>query len=958
MNRTSTPPRSLRNLVLALAAVGLAVWAQNLLGQDRLRDGLLLYAVAGLIFCLALRRHDDRPAWDGVFAPRQTPAGRISEWRQWAGLASLALSFALALVGLNLFAEHVKLPTAWYLYLASIAFFLLAVHLVSARPTNQPTIHPSIQPTIHPSIHPSIQPSNRLANRTALVILALILLLAAFMRLYQLDTIPYGVWYDEADNGLQVRRMIQSPDWRPVYVPSTNLPAHFLYLVLLSFKLLGQTALAIRAVAVVLGLLTAPAAYLVGRGLFPGDRRLALVLAFFLAVSRWDVNWSRIGMHGVSVPLFELLAVGLLLRALRTGRLATFAWAGVAVGLGLCFYTPFRLFPVVLACFLIAWFLDHLSAGQILARVRAAVGPMLVFGLAVLLTVAPVAQFAVRQPDVFWERARKMSITQDPNVTDLPQAIAQNAARHALMFNHRGDRNGRHNLPGEPMLDDAVGVLFVLGLFASLARLRRPKYLLLVLWVVVMLAGGILSVTFEAPQSLRAIGTLPAAYVLAAVPLALLLAEAETLFRRPRPRWIIQGALAALLAFVGWANFHTYFYRQARDFAVWNAFATAETQLVREIQRLRDDYDLYFDPLLFRHLTTQFLLPDFNRYVPYNPATVFPVPDSAPDKKGIVLFVAPDSHSTRAQLLSYYPTAQREEFAHPYGGPTVLFTYIFDEPTIAAPHGLIGRYYPAGETMPQSQRTDLTVDLDWATDSPPAPLPLRVDWQGSLKIPAYGRYRLAVEAPGDVEMWLDQAPLLLDDDGLSPSIILPEGVHALRLVCRVEQPGTVRLLWQRPQDAVPTPVPAGALYHDPFTGLGLVGRFYANDSWSGAPALARMDPTIAYYFHLVPMRRPYTVEWKGRLEVPQSGLWALGTEALSATWLYLDSQEVLANTRINQYAQVDLDLAAGWHDITLRFLDAGDHSHVYLYWQPPGGSRVLIPAQYLYPPAEGTWDEP
>jgi len=58
--------------------------------------------------------------------------------------------------------------------------------------------------------------------------------------------------------------------------------------------------------------------------------------------------------------------------------------------------------------------------------------------------------------------------------------------------------------------------------------------------------------------------------------------------------------------------------------------------------------------------------------------------------------------------------------------------------------------------------------------------------------------------------------------------------------------------------------------------------------------------------------------------------WALGTEALSATWLYLDDQKMLVNAEANHYKQVELDLFPGWYDITLRFLDAGDHSHVYL----------------------------
>lgn len=939
-----TQPRSLRNLILALVAMALAAWAQSLLAKDYLRDGLVVYAVAGVIFVFALRRRGGRPTWDGVFASPDPPASQRPAWQRWSSLVAVAVSGALAVIALGFFGEQVQLRRAWYLYLASIALFLLATYLFTYQSTNLPTYQSNASPTF------------RLSPRATLLALTLILLLAAFMRLYHLDTIPYGVWYDEADNGLQVRRMIQYPGWRPVYVPSTNLPAHFLYLVLFSFKLFGETPLALRAVAVVLGLMTVPAAYLAGRELFPNDRRLALVLAFFLAVSRWDVNWSRIGMHGVSVSLLELLALGLLLRALRTGRLATFAWAGVALGLGLCFYTPFRLFPLVLALFLVAWFLDQLSAGQIVARLRAVVAPLIVFGVAVLLTVAPVAQFALREPDVFWGRARKMSILRDPNVTDLQAAIAQNAAKHALMFNYHGDPNGRHNLPGEPMLDAAVGILFALGLFVSLGRLGRPRYLLLVLWVVVMLGGGVFSVTFEAPQSLRAIGTLPAAYALAVVPLDLLLAEAGALFRRLRPRQAIQGLLALLLALVGWANFHTYFYRQARDFAVWNAFATAETQLVRQIQRLRSDYDLYFDPLLFRHLTTKFLLPDFKEYVAYDPATVFPVPDPAPGRKGVVLFIAPDSRPTRALLEWYYPAVWPEEFAHPYGGPTVLFTYILDRESITATHGLVGRYYLAGDTLPRFQRTDLAVDFDWVRESPPVSIPLRADWQGSLEVPACGPYQFVVEAPGAVELWLDQALLPLDDAGSSPAVTLPEGVHALQLVCRVERPGTVRLLWRTPGETGFTLVPVAALYHDPFTGHGLVGRFYANDSWSGSPAFSRMDPAIAYYFHHVLLPRPYTVEWRGRLEIPESGLWALGSEALSATWLYLDGQEVLANTQVNHYEQVELDLPAGWHGITLRFLDAGDHSHVYLYWQPPEGERELIPTRYLYPPAEGSWE--
>ncbi|MFZ5916609.1 MAG: glycosyltransferase family 39 protein [Chloroflexota bacterium] len=929
-----TDERSLRNLALALLAVLLAALGQRLLAQEHLADGLVVYGLAGSIFVAALRHRVNQPSWESLLAAGRSVARPKPVWRRGLGLGALALSISLMWLALYRFDAQVGLPVAWYLYLSSIGLFLIAVYLFSGCTLSRPAFQP------------------------AHLVLLFILLLAAFLRLYHLDTLPAGLWYDEADNGLQVRRMIQDPAWRPVFVPSTNLPAHFLYLVLWAFRWLGQTTLALRLVAVLLGLLTVLAAYWCGRELYPGGRRLALVLAFFLAVSRWDINWSRIGMHGVSVPLFELLTLGLFLRALRTGCLPTFAWAGVSLGLGLSFYTPFRLFPVALGLFLAIWLVGRLRSGPLLPRLRAALPPLILFTAAALLTIAPVMQFAFDQPDVFWGRARKMSILNDPNATDLPAALVRNTTAHLLMFNYRGDPNGRHNLPGEPMLDAASGLFFVLGVLVSLWRLRQPRHVWLLLWLGIMLLGGILSVTFESPQSLRAIGALPAACALAVVPLEMLLAEAEAVFRRPPARRAIRLALLALLIGVAWANGHTYFYRQARDFRVWNAFATAETELAKQIQRLRGDYDLYFDPLLFRHLTTQFLLPDFDAYQTYDPAAVLPVADPSAGKKGIVLFIAPDSFATRALLQTYYPDARLEQFSHHYSDTTVLFTYVLDWPLIAGPHGLVGRYYRAGDTAPYFQRIDPVLDFDWLLDDPPVSFPLRADWQGVLNVPAYGLYQLAVASPGKAELWLDQSPLPLDDAGLSPAIRLPRGVHALHLVCQVDEPGVVRFLWRPSGESDWQTVPASALYHEPFDGHGLVGLFYPNDAWQGAPAFSRMDAMLAYYFHHLPLTRPYTVEWRGRLEIPQGGLWALGTEALSATWLELDGRQVLVNTEPNHYAQIELHLAPGWYDIRLRFLDAGDHSHVYLYWQPPDQPRQLIPSHYLYPPADGSWSAP
>ena len=59
------------------------------------------------------------------------------------------------------------------------------------------------------------------------------------------------------------------------------------------------------------------------------------------------------------------------------------------------------------------------------------------------------------------------------------------------MFNVQGDPNGRHNLPGAPMLERMTAVLAVLGLLMALFRVRQAQSFLMVIWWLFAMLGGI-----------------------------------------------------------------------------------------------------------------------------------------------------------------------------------------------------------------------------------------------------------------------------------------------------------------------------------------------------------------------------------------------------------------------------------------------------------------------------------
>ncbi len=930
--------RKITNLVLTLAAVGLGFFAQSRFRIDRINDALILYLVAVVLLVYANRgRSSKLKAQSSKLGAGISPLPGISPRQLGWGLALLALAGICTLLSLRLFGRGSPTTnTAWLLYMASGVLFVAAFWAMEFTPGkwNLRQFFSRLWPL-----------------KTETVILLAILIVAAFVRFYDLDSLPFGVWYDEAVNGLEAKRLLDDPAYRPIYMRPTNSPAHFMFLISFAFKLFGIGIVPVRVVSALFGMAMVMAAYLFGREFF-GDRRLALILAFLIAISRWGVNFSRIGMYCITAPFFELLVLYFLMRGLRPstssghrpGRNLDFALGGVAMGFGACFYSAFYLFAPVVGLFLI-----HKAIIERGFARRHYLG-ILVFVLAALLVFAPVGQFAWRNPQAFSDRTRVTSIFKGKTRSQAIEVVKQSAKQHLLMFNYRGDPNGRHNLPGRPMLDFVTSALLVLGLGYSLYRGLQPKYLLLVAWLLVMLCGGILSLEFEAPQSLRAIGSLPAAYVLACVPLYLIATEWDKVVRRWA--WLPTAACCLLLAYVGWKNMHTYFRVQARDFAVWNAFSTAETLTARRMADMGPDYDFHVISLYHNHPVLRFLASNVTQYNRLETNATMPLRESG--EREAVLFFDPERRPLFLEARRYYPGGLFEEFQSPYGGPAVLYSCQLTPGQIKDIQGLVGRYYQGSEDEGKLilESKDAQLSFDWEAD-PPLPAPFSARWEGVLYVPRYGRYNLGLIAPAEGRVYLDEN-LLLDEPG-EAKLLLAKGNHALRVEAEGGA-GRVDLYWQPPGEP-PNSIPQQFLYTvPPVTNNGLLGRYYRGLEWAGEPALEQIDPSLALYFHVTLLRRPYTVEWTGKLEAPTNGTYGFGLESIDDSWLYVDGQPVAETHVPNQYREGQISLTAGWHDIAVRYVDKSNHSHVNLYWRPPGGGQQVIPSERLLPP-QGAYPE-
>ena len=312
--------------------------------------------------------------------------------------------------------------------------------------------------------------------------LGIIVIFALIIRLYNLEEFPPGLWFDEADNLDQARQIAENPSQTPVYVPSNNLPSLFLVPIALIIKFAGISISTGRLVAVAFGVAGVFAIFLMVRHM--SGTAVGLIAAFLLAVMRWDINWSRIGMHGITAPFFAALAAWLTLRALDRGRASDFALAGAAVGMGMWFYAAFRIFVIVIA-FLLLHRLIFADGER--RRMLRNFGVMALFAL---IATLPVVQFAAIYSEEFFMRTQHTSIFAHVNDGEEAGALFRSLTKHLGMFHLEGDPNGRHNIPREPMLDFISGILLLIGLAVAMARWRSAAHLLLPVWILVMIMPG------------------------------------------------------------------------------------------------------------------------------------------------------------------------------------------------------------------------------------------------------------------------------------------------------------------------------------------------------------------------------------------------------------------------------------------------------------------------------------
>jgi len=415
--------------------------------------------------------------------------------------------------------------------------------------------------------------ANFLRKNKVLLFLLIIIAVASFFRIWQLSSIPPGLYPDEAINGNEAIL-----NRGKLFYPENNgREGLFINLIALSFLIFGVSVFSLKIVPAIIGILTVLGLYLLTKELFTQyyenrSRSIALLASFFLAISFWHTNFSRIGFRAILLPFILVFSFYFLFKGFRTKKIQDFIFSGLIFGLGFYTYISFRMAVLSLPFILIPyWFIYKKKVLQKKFILHTSYFILLVFVVAL-----PIGIYFLQNPYDFIGRAAPISVFAAENPI---KEFGKSLISHLGMFNFFGDSNWRHNFAGSPMLFWPVGILFLIGIIFStkefifsIKNKNRSLFIVhcsLISWLFIMLLPGIL--TYEGiPHALRTIGVIPVVYIFAGFGFFKIY---QWFNKNTKRKGLLFTAIFLFLLMTGVVEFDKYFNKWAKHPEVENAFS-------------------------------------------------------------------------------------------------------------------------------------------------------------------------------------------------------------------------------------------------------------------------------------------------------------------------------------------------------------------------------------------------
>lgn len=443
------------------------------------------------------------------------------------------------------------------------------------------------------------------------IYLLLILLLAAFLRLYQLDRVPPSPSLDEVSIGWNAYSISQTgmdeygnrlpillrayDDWRP---------ALYVYLVAPFVKFTGLNVLSVRLPSVILSIMTVLAVYFLIKELFNKSafrHQLSVISTFLLAISPWHIYLSRLGHEVNAGVAFIAFAVLFFLKWVNSKKVLFVILSSLFFALSLYTYQSEKIFAPTIVLILAILFKKNLLASKKQAVLALIVG--LIFVLPILrVSLNSQALIRLKGTSAFSSANLLYEFSSERMIYDREKKNAlglafdnQNFANAQIFlinyFSHFDPRwlftNGgadSHKVPGMGLFYIWEVPFILYGIYILLSK-NFPKNTKWLIFLWLLLAPIPASITTDAPHAMRIFNAVPVFPILTALGVYQFFIQVKkNKFNIIRVVFFLSLVILNFLYF-----YHNYFFNFPREQA--RSFQYALSQAIPYVESVQGNYD-------------------------------------------------------------------------------------------------------------------------------------------------------------------------------------------------------------------------------------------------------------------------------------------------------------------------------------------------------------------------------
>lgn len=440
------------------------------------------------------------------------------------------------------------------------------------------------------------------------VLLIVIVLIAAFLRFYKVDSVPPSMYWDEVSQGYNSYSILETgkdehqesfPLARFIAFGDYKAPV-YIYADVPFIAMFGKTALGVRFPSALFGTATVLLAFFLVREIFYKDKKrdvFALLSALFLAISPWHVQLSRVAYEGNIATFFTVLAAFLFLFAVRRNM-----WWLIAsvVSFVLAFYAfnAHRVFIPLLVLLFGGLYFKNLWANKKIVIISGIVG---------LVLLLPYVSF-FRSPESKL-RFAEVNIFTDSQIVETANewtAQNQNNPLAKLIHNRRvlyglsyvehyldffnpnylfitGDVNPRFSSRDVGQLYLWQLPLFLAGLYFLFTK---EKKIILLIFGWFLLAPVAAATARETPHALRSETFIPMYEVICAMGFILLFGLAAKI--KYGQRVFLAGFVGLVLVYL-YIFLHNYFVNFPREFS--GEFQYGYREAIQKAEKIENNYE-------------------------------------------------------------------------------------------------------------------------------------------------------------------------------------------------------------------------------------------------------------------------------------------------------------------------------------------------------------------------------